>query len=256
MSLRNLIAQYWIGPYTNLVLESKDQAKAYAERISVEHRFSTRYAYAGDNRTPQAHNASYFEILRYVYDEKYDVYDNILFLDCDILINPNAPDVFASFRNYRQIAMCLEEPFGATAQPWYFSENEYWKDMVRKYSMHGVEIKEPHHSFRQYNTGVVLMSLAWRRDAREKYDNWKNWMTDYQDFHPFLSNDQSYINCMIMKYGHGVDNMGSLWNCNPLWYRPGSMGMYEGIPIENYHFFHFSDSSKKAALEWYKKIYK
>jgi hypothetical protein len=254
--MNNLIAQYWIGPYTDLVLESRDQVKAYAQRIGAESRFSTRYAYAGDNRTPYVHNGSYFEILRYVYDEKYDDYDNILFLDCDILINPNAPNVFASFRSYQQIAMCLEEPFGGTAQPWYFSENEYWKDMVRKYSMHGVEINEPHHSFRQYNTGVVLMSRAWRQDAREKYDDWKNWMTDYQDFHLFLSNDQSYINCMIMKYGHGVDNMGSMWNCNPLWYRPGSMGMYEGIPIENYHFYHFSDSSKKDALDWYRKTFK
>lgn len=253
--MTNLIAQYWIGPYTDLVLESRNQVKSYAQRIGASSSFSTRFSFAGENRTPYMHNGSYFEILRYVYDEKYDEYENILYLDCDILVNPNAPNVFDSFRHYKQIAMCLEEPFGTTAQPWYFSENQYWKDMVRKYSMHGVDIKEPHHSFRQYNTGVVLMSREWRQDARKKYDDWKNWMTDYEDFHLFLSNDQPYLNCMIMKYGHGVDNMGSLWNCNPEWYRPGFMGMYEGVPIENYHFYHFSDASKKNAINWYKNAF-
>ena len=257
--MRNLVAQYWIGPYTELVLKSRDQAKAYAERIGASSSFSTRFAYAGDNRTPHYHNGSYFEMLRYVFDDKYDLYDNILYLDCDILINPNAPNIFSSFRHFKEIAMCLEEPFGITMQPWWpldrdsNDENPYWKDMVRKFSMHGVEITEPRHSFRAYNTGVVLMSRAWRQDARKKYDDWKVWMADYQDFHPFLSNDQSYINCMIMKYNHGVDNMGSLWNCNPLWYKPGAMGMYEGIPLENYHFYHFSDNSKKEAIDWFEK---
>ena len=86
--MKNLVVQYYLGDHCPTWANvSKYSIQKYCERFNVEYEFHDK---------PQMKDlpAPHFENLFLLYDDKYDEYDNILYLDIDIVDRKMNQNIF------------------------------------------------------------------------------------------------------------------------------------------------------------------
>lgn len=235
---RNLVFQYYVGNIPAWAKASATLCSNYAKKFGVEHQFHTDSKFS-DN--------PYYESLRLLYDESFDEYDHILYLDADIAPNTKenifdytVADVGAVLDRHSadfDVNNPKEQQLFDNMGLFYFESNaaDIW---VAKYG----ERARPRPSksdpgmVRQINSGVMLWSREGRIRARKEFLDYKEYMSlDFgsKQFEEFQKLDQAYYNCMFNLLDFDVTELPRKFN-NHRW----KLGMQDDC------FMHYTEDYK------------
>jgi hypothetical protein len=212
----------WDGSRSSLYKEVADISRTsfedYAKKIGAEH------VYSDERVATKGHGCStslLHECARVWLDPMFDQYDNLLFVDTDIVVNTEE-NIFDQMESGADVYGVLESDFvtsnGGGYNSWDYKEDNY-RDFVRKFDLHDcpiVPVMPPNRPSKLtiMNTGVVLWSKEARLRARELFMNWEDWCYT-GDFHMSIMNDQPYISAQLMKHEFDVETIDTTWNDSP-----------------------------------------
>ena len=212
----------WDGSRSSLYKEVADISRTsfeeYAKKIGAEH------VYSDERVATKGHGCStslLHECARVWLDPMFDQYDNLLFVDTDIVVNTEQ-NIFDVMESGAEVYGVLESDFitadGGGYNSWDSKEDNY-RDFCRKFELHDcpiVPVMPPNRPSKLtiMNTGVVLWSKEARLRAREEFMNWEDWCYT-GDFHMSIMNDQPYISAQLMKHEFDVETIDTTWNDSP-----------------------------------------
>ena len=212
----------WDGSRSSLYREVADISRTsfeeYAKKIGADH------VYSDERVVTKGHGCStslLHECARVWLDPMFDQYDNLLFVDTDIVVNTEE-NIFDVMESGADVYGVLESDFvtanGGGYNSWDYKEDNY-RDFCRKFDLHDcpiVPVMPPNRPSKLtiMNTGVVLWSKEARLRARELFMNWEDWCYT-GDFHMSIMNDQPYISAQLMKHEFDVETIDTTWNDSP-----------------------------------------
>lgn len=168
-----------------------DDAREYAANINAEYYLMNTYEW-DKNFTPTYQRFALF-------DEKYDEYDNILYIDGDYAPVPNAPDIF-------ELMKSREEIWFATPDNKFNKDGEMKKMRKECMDKHNID-----HEFYYFNAGFFGMKREARQLVRE---NLSKFLEIFREVKSEM-HDQDWINrivfelmaekyCPLSKHWNGV----------------------------------------------------
>lgn len=208
--------------------------KKYANKLGATHHYSKKQVTTAGI---SGHTVLLFEVLRLVYDEMYDEFDNLLFADTDIVCNTeedifemhvqSGKDVSGIMESSIHISRGmngdkLEYPYAS----WDAADPQY-ELICSKYKRLGYPVvpveEEGVNPSRVHimNTGVHVWTREARLKARKLFDPWLDYMKDGEEHKdPFwLNNDQPYLSAQLVKHGLSINHINQTWNDSPPHYR-------------------------------------
>lgn len=233
----NCIYQYWVNATIDPISEtesklheiSKKSIVEYASNIGVMHIYDNDYY---DLVKKSDHQFKHlFNWLRIIYDPYFDNFDNVLFLDADVVVNKNADNIFDEIESGADILGCQEykEYNGSENR----KDSEYVKSILQ---INEVPIILYNGHVRHINSGVMVFTKKGRMLARENFEDFSDYY--YKELYPlpghnFLFLDEFYLSCMLNKFNFNVQVIDHKWNFN---IKNNSKG------IENMNFYHIAGS--------------
>jgi len=212
----------WEGSRSSLYQEcakiSRASFEEYAKKIGADH------FYWDERHTTKGHGCStslLHECARVWLDPKFDEYDNLLFVDTDIIVNTDE-NIFDYVESGAEVYGVLESDIrthtGNGYNSWDYKERVYM-DFCSKFMMHDCPIEpvlppNTPSKIMIMNTGVVLWTKEARLKAREKFMNWEDWCYSGK-YHMSIMNDQPYISAMLAKHQFDVETLDQTWNDSP-----------------------------------------
>ena len=233
---------------------SRESFKQYADKIGADH------FYWDERVTTKGHGCNVsllHECARTWLDPMFDEYDNVLFVDTDIVVNTDE-NIFDLMESGADVYGVLESDFvtasGGGYNSWDYKVSTY-QDFCRKFMMHDcpiVPVMPPNRPSKIMimNTGVVLWSKEARLLARETFSPWEEWCYG-GDFHMSIQNDQPYISAQFMKNDFDVETIDQTWNDSPHY-------ASEEEFLEKAKFCHYTGGEWKLDMvrHWNEKKYK
>jgi len=224
----NLIYQCHIArTEPRFVTISSEAFRKYAGLCKADYTYSSTQYFK--HRKEWKNLNFYYEIFRLIYDPSFDVYDNILFVDTDVIpitnisifdsVNLSKCDIMACFEKHMQ---------GLT------DTSNQWINNCRRY---GIEVNDWHKFYNDvsFNTGVVLFTKKARQQMRQAFDSWDLWMETYDDS-IWEYTDQPFFNIQCYKHNINVAPMNTIWNSDYL------------NPVKDARFIHYSNYQGKEQL--------
>ena len=248
----------WDGSRSSLYKEVADISRTsfeeYAKKIGAEH------VYSDERVATKGHGCStslLHECARVWLDPMFDQYDNLLFVDTDIVVNTEE-NIFDVMESGADVYGVLESDFvtanGGGYNSWDYKEENYL-NFCRKFELHDcpiVPVMPPNlpSKLMIMNTGVVLWTREARLRARELFMNWEDWCYT-GDFHMSIMNDQPYISAQLMKHEFDVETIDTTWNDSPHY-------ATEREFFENARFCHYTGGEWKVDMvnHWRDKKFK
>jgi lipopolysaccharide biosynthesis glycosyltransferase len=189
--VKKVVTMLTLGGYNPMYHLSEKSIRRYAERIGADFIkqdkfvFNVDWGISSDNLRSKQQRLSWIQKF-YIFD-LLKKYDRILYLDSDILVTPNAPDIFEAYCDEKTIYMASESKHSSDQQ-----------DILNIFSVLGKiphwEIDTTHHSYKYYNSGVILFSRECHLEHYFNLDEVK------KIFNSVRLLDQTYINYLIFKY--------------------------------------------------------
>lgn len=212
----------WDGTRSSLYKDVADISRTsfeeYAKKIGATH------IYSDERVATKGHGCStslLHECARVWLDPMFDQYDNLLFVDTDIVVNTEE-NIFDVMESGAEVYGVLESDFvtadGGGYNSWDSNEENYM-NFCRKFELHDcpiVPVMPPNRKSKLMimNTGVVLWTKEARLRARNEFMNWEDWCYT-GDFHMSIMNDQPYISAQLMKHDFDVETIDTTWNDSP-----------------------------------------
>lgn len=241
-SSRDLVLNSEFGNYWNL---SSKSCKVYAEKYGFDYKLvmATEEEWKPfvlfDNPQPQFEQYRSIEFLK--------DYDAVLYIDTDILISPNAPNIIDEYNDR--------------------AANIYVNTLIGNRILHP-EVKEK--SLTGVNTGCVLWynnsdnlknlyDLYARNASTSPFlssrDNLK-WWEKWEDFIPYMDmfengfvNDDRFITWLATTFNIPLNHLHKKWN---LQYHDKYLN---GILNEDYYFIHYAAQNKELMKKHYEVLY-
>lgn len=188
--------------------------KQYAERHNADHFFmEDRFVNATSN---------FFEVLRLYQDPIFDQYDNLLYVDVDVMPKNMDSNIFDL--DVKDVAGWPEwgHPDVAVSVNW--AANSQIKQRFEDFGSKIVAPTTVPNSIRMINSGVMLWTRESRLKARQVFDDHEKWfhhknaLLDQKWVHTGHSShclDQPFINAMWNKFDYDVMELGIEWNRFP-----------------------------------------
>jgi hypothetical protein len=204
--------------YKEVASISRKSFEHYAKHIGADH------IYSDERVTTKGHGCStsiLHECARIWLDPIFDQYEDVLFVDTDIIVN-TTENIFDHTQSGADVYGVLESDFvtatGGGYNSWDFNSETYM-NFCRKFEMHDcpiVPVMPPNRPSKILimNTGVVIWTKQARLKAREMFDKWEDWCYT-GDFHMSIMNDQPYISAQFMKHEFDVETIDTTWNDSP-----------------------------------------
>lgn len=198
---------------------SRKSFEIYADMIGADHIYSDKQV-----TTTQTDDSTgiLYECLRVIYDPMFDQYDNVLFLDTDIVCNTEE-NIFDIFEG--DVMGVLESDIrtehGGGYAAWDDPDKSVYDSYVRKMLAHNVPVvpalppENLPSKITIMNTGVVCWSKEARLKAREVFDDWYEWFTTGPQEHVSVMNDQPFISGQLFKHDFDVQTIDQSWNDSP-----------------------------------------
>jgi hypothetical protein len=239
--------------YERVAQISKTSFEKYAEHVGADHFYSDERVFTKGHGCSQS---IMFECLRVIYDPMFDQYDNVLFVDTDIVVNTEE-NIFDIFEG--DVMGVLETDIitdhGGGYGGW-DSKPEVFDEYYRKYLANDCPIVPalpPNRPSKLtvLNTGVVMWSREARLRAREVFDDWQDWCYGEPKVHVSVSNDQPFISAQLMKHDFDLQTIDQTWNDSPH-YKP-----YNKF-FDVAKFCHYTGGEWKIDMieHWEKNMYK
>lgn len=91
--MKNLILQHWNGPLPTWALKCKKSISEYATQIGAEYKLLSGYPFA---KPPAVFETKPWTVIQKIHmiDEIFDIYDNVLMLDMDMMATKHIDDIF------------------------------------------------------------------------------------------------------------------------------------------------------------------
>jgi len=250
---KNLLFQCWIHQdYIKDRLPrygkiSSTLMRDYAENCGAEYQFYEE---------PFFHEHSVFshethEKLRIIYDETYDDYDTVVYVDTDIIPHSNAKNIFESVKETSSYIESYEKGMiGASVLPVIeevpTTNARFALDLFEAHNLAPIEIDVPKEAgtkfkkiYKWYNTGVMVWTKEDRIRARNEWQHFYNFK---QSAHKkFTQTDEGWFNIQVQKNNFPIKNLDVSWNTTPHFYRE--------INIPSANFYHFSGGKGKDFIE-------
>ena len=222
---RGKVPQYPQGTRSELYQKTADlSAKSfqiYADKIGATHHYSTKQVFT-EGKTGST--VLLFEVLRLVYDELYDQYDKLLFVDTDIICNTEE-NIFDVVEDGVDVTGVFESEIRTHEDGGYNSwdySDKTLKILTNKLRRNNIPIvpTEPPYlpsKVTTFNTGVLVWTKEARLKARKCFDSWYDYMKDGDDHgDPFwVNNDQPFISGQLTKHGFNIKSIDQKWNDTP-----------------------------------------
>jgi hypothetical protein len=221
---RGKVPQYPQGTRAELYKKTADLSaesfRIYADKIGAQHHYSTKKVFT---KGKSGAVVPLYEALRVVYDPLYDDFDKLLFVDTDIICNTEE-NIFDETNGYDVTGVFesdIQTSKGGGYNTWDFNKNTK-KMLVDKYERNDIPIVPTKPPYRPscvttFNTGVLIWTKEARLKAREKFDDWYEYMVEGEkNGDPFwLNNDQPYISGQLVKHGFNIQSIDQKWNDTP-----------------------------------------
>ena len=213
----NLIYQYWDGDVRESCRAGVIAMQQYAERIGAEYIFEENpqflkkhFGYNFGNYSP------HYGAFKPIYDESFDKYDKILFVDTDVFpIEGLTQNIFDEFTG--EIGICTEpeQPRIRTITKGRITskQDEKWADMVKR--IWDTDVPRTEDGLVEvFNTGMVLYSKQARVKAREEWVDPDLYvqLCKREGLDSFYNCDQPYLHAMMFVCDFDVQYMENGWN--------------------------------------------
>lgn len=218
----NCIYQYWVGglkPPAPARIISHESVSKYSDKINCEYIYDTRLY--DKLKTCENIYISLFNWVRIIFDPYFDKFDNVLFLDSDIIIARYAENIFEYVDDNAEFIGCQEH-------------NEFNHLLIYDTNINEVPILSNGEVPRLINSGVMIFTKKCRLFARDIFEP----IDDY--YHKeligtlgqFLLYDEFYLLAMLNKYNFNIQLLDvNSWNAEP------------NFPFDA-NFYHFSGDLK------------
>lgn len=224
--MNNLIYQTYVaeGETPKFAQISSKAFKEYAKLHEAEYRFNDKLTFETN-----LEKQFFYERYRIIYDESFDVYDNILYVDSDVYPHDTSANIF-------EIETCGLALMPETDEPrknWTPSFNrEAINDFWGYYNLEPEFFEDG--QIRWYNSGVLLVTREMRKTMREKF-------ISFHDIPEKISKkinfDEAWVGVNLTKTQLPVTHLDVTWN----W----TGQIKDGIIAEDAKFLHFSGNLKK-----------
>lgn len=188
--------------------------REYAKKHNAEYFFfEDRYVNATSN---------FFEILRLYKDPIFDQFDNVLYLDVDVMpknIDANIFDI-----HFGDVAGWPEWRAPEISVPINWNANHQIASRFADFGAPVVPSKSAPTNLRMINSGVMLWKKRARLKARESFDDHEKWFNHKNALldskwtsagHSSHCLDQPFLNAMFNKNNFKVTELGMEWNRFP-----------------------------------------
>ena len=210
--MNNLIYQCHVGNHDH-VKYSVDHFKKYADIHEVQYCFENRRF--NDYKTKHIFNLT-FEKLRPIVDKTFDLYDNILVVDTDVLISKPYKNIFDV--NFYNIAMVYDHELSK------------------------------HYKHNHFNSGVVLTTKPFRQRYREEFNKWQEFLIENsEDLRSTQTSDEYFIKKTLRDNQIDVTFLSKIWNC---WYRNSGNVDYAFLHFCNTDKKHMKQMYKVLENKW------
>jgi lipopolysaccharide biosynthesis glycosyltransferase len=218
---------------------SVTSAQHYAGKYDCDYIFNTSmtlegaepYVLRDDEKWDKVYADRYFNILDLIYDPVYEKYDNILYLDTDVIVDPYAKNIF------EVNGIDENTDIIGTPEPNEHNSTGPHSRMYEKFGSHLVGSTRKDIRYRIINTGVIVFTKNGRKKAKETWDvDWRDWRDNSQNW--LFGNDQPYINAMMIKHNFNVIELSDSWN------RIMGARIMGNLDNKKSHFYHFSGYTK------------
>ena len=227
----NLVYQTYVteGETPKFAKISSKAFEDYAKLHEAEYRFNDKLTFETDLKTQP-----YFERYRIIYDESFDVYDNILYVDSDVYPHDMSANIF-EIENTGIACMPERDEPRKNWTPGFNKEaiNDFWGH----YNLEPEFFEDG--QVRWYNTGVLLVTREMRKTMREMFITFKNIP---ENLITKMNYDESWFGVNLTKTKLPVTHLDVTWN----W----TGQLKNGIVAEDAKFLHFSGGKLKKLMEF------
>ncbi|WP_039017964.1 hypothetical protein [Halocynthiibacter namhaensis] len=208
--MKRLIYQYWTGRMPSYAQVSKELFTSYARDSGAE------YLFEQDPRYFRSKYARYYNALRPIFDLNFHAYDQVLFVDMDVIpLQNNDANIFET--PIGQIGMVeeVDQPdlrlnmFGRINH----NNDLRWAKVVKK--IWGVQVPlDALNRPRVFNSGVVLYTKTGLQFARENFPSVKayQYVMTLARLPRFYRLDQNYLGAFVGKHRCDYSCLASDWN--------------------------------------------
>lgn len=206
----------------------------YAESIGATFRFSSKPYLTEDSICRPM-----YQWLRMIYDPWFEQFDNVLFLDTDIIPNTDK-NIFHDHDGDVSIVVDVERNGNGLAFNRWDYDKPFFERLIRHHDKADLPIIADERSrMINYNSGVMIFSREARTKARKYFDNWINYVNEeLEDF--VLNGDQYWLTAQLLKYEFDVNELDPRWN--------GTMLKQRSERTDTYWFKHYQHYEGKQAL--------
>lgn len=251
--MNNLIYQYFIADdvIPKYCQYSWNSVFNYSKHIKINYisskkKFFNETDYLFFKKIFKRNDIQYhYEILRLFYDKYFDQFDNILYIDSDILISKKAPNIFEHFES--GVMAALE-------QSKFLNLNKINLDLhsiqlkFKKFNIPPIVSNINKNKLRILNSGFLLIDKESRLNGRLLFDNWKEWLIDFKDNkkYKFTKNwhigDEVFLTAMFNKYEFNFIELDNIWN-----------RIADSKEILDSYVMHFSNFHKNNLIDFYER---
>lgn len=171
-------------------------------------------------------SSNFFDKLRVYLDPSLDQYDQVLYLDCDVLVKDIRQNIFDKLTrdNYFDVAGVAEFPHHEYSVPVNWNVSKPLEDRFRHFGSRMVKATSNNGPYRMINSGVLLWSKEARLKARKQFlshEEWFNYNNALLDSslknvgHSSHCLDQPFLNAMFNKFNFNVLELKTEWNRFP-----------------------------------------
>jgi lipopolysaccharide biosynthesis glycosyltransferase len=196
----------------------------YAKKIGADY-----FEISDENRVYPTHRPTYE---KYQMERMLDKYDRIAWIDCDVIVNPDSPNILDDVP-YEKMAALFESPT--------YSEH----DTLRKHTKNCKKMQDKLGDIGWttgiFNAGIMVISKPHRiifEGGFEKYLPMQNWKW----------NDQAIFNYKRVELKIPFHGLDWKWNCMPYYEGPEKM--------KQSYFLHFAGGQTKKRWEPYLNLLK
>lgn len=232
----HLVYQFYEGNLTSGNKAGVHLMKEYCNRIGVKHLFELNPTWPKEARIQRKNLGKYnphYGAFKFIFDEKFDSYDSIMFCDCDVVPVDNLSE--SPFDEFNQeIGICEEYMMPDLRTKFNIgginihNDKKYANLCEQKYNV--VMSKDSLGRPRVFNSGMVIYSKEARIKARQIFPDFKEYcQLVSRNLPPFYQGDQNYLNAMLPKFKWQL--MDYKWN-SQIFFKPGTSG--DNRPIADY----------------------
>lgn len=212
--VKNLIYKYWDGNLTVGCKAGSENMKQYANRIGADYLFEHNPRFVTNLGPYSPHYGAF----KPVFNEKFHVYDNVLFADTDVFaVDGLTENIFENFN--ADIGICtepLQPKIRVTIKSKIITKtmDEQWAKMVK--SQWHVEMPRTEEELlKVYNSGVVLYSNKGLLKAKERFVPFKQYVDlvkSTKGLSSFYTCDQPYLHAMLKITNMDYVELSNDWN--------------------------------------------